>query len=87
MSEVREWLRRNNLEQYADAFEANDFSPIISQRLDRSRRPAITACVPATVPLAVRLIRKQPRISRPVSDWPMRCQFLPIGRAASSIFC
>ncbi len=24
MSEVREWLRRNNLEQYADAFEAND---------------------------------------------------------------
>jgi SAM (Sterile alpha motif) domain-containing protein len=24
MSEVRDWLRRNNLEQYADAFEAND---------------------------------------------------------------
>jgi class 3 adenylate cyclase/tetratricopeptide (TPR) repeat protein len=24
MSEVREWLRRNHLEQYADAFEAND---------------------------------------------------------------
>ena len=24
MSELREWLRRNNFEQYADAFEAND---------------------------------------------------------------
>ena len=24
MSELREWLRRHNLEQYADAFEAND---------------------------------------------------------------
>jgi class 3 adenylate cyclase len=24
MSDLRDWLRRNNLEQYADAFEAND---------------------------------------------------------------
>ena len=24
MSELREWLRRNKFEQYADAFEAND---------------------------------------------------------------
>ena len=24
MSDVRDWLRKNKLEQYADAFEAND---------------------------------------------------------------
>ena len=24
MSDLRDWLRGNNLEQYADAFEAND---------------------------------------------------------------
>jgi SAM (Sterile alpha motif) domain-containing protein len=24
MAELREWLRKNKLEQYADAFEAND---------------------------------------------------------------
>jgi len=24
MSELRDWLRRNKFEQYADAFEAND---------------------------------------------------------------
>jgi hypothetical protein len=36
MSEVREWLRRHNLEQYADAFEANDIGidilPELSER-------------------------------------------------------
>ena len=24
MTDLRDWLRKNNLEQYADAFEAND---------------------------------------------------------------
>ena len=36
MSELREWLRRHNLEQYADAFEANDIGmdilPELSER-------------------------------------------------------
>jgi class 3 adenylate cyclase len=36
MSEVREWLRRHNLEQYADALEANDIGmdilPELSER-------------------------------------------------------
>jgi len=36
MSELREWLRRNNFEQYADAFEANDIGldilPDLSER-------------------------------------------------------
>jgi len=36
MSELREWLRRNNFEQYADAFEANDIGidilPELSER-------------------------------------------------------
>lgn len=34
MSEVRDWLRGNNLEQYADAFEANDIDLDILADLD-----------------------------------------------------
>ena len=34
MSEVRDWLRRNNLEQYADAFEANDIGVDILPELN-----------------------------------------------------
>ncbi len=36
MSDLRDWLRRNNFEQYADAFEANDIDfdilPELSER-------------------------------------------------------
>src|SRR5271165_5160155 len=34
MSDLRDWLRRNNLEQYADAFEANDIDLDILPDLD-----------------------------------------------------
>jgi class 3 adenylate cyclase/tetratricopeptide (TPR) repeat protein len=34
MSDLRDWLRRNNLEQYADAFEANDIDLDILADLD-----------------------------------------------------
>ena len=46
MSELREWLRRHNLEQYADAFEANDIGidilPELSERdLEQLRRSRV----------------------------------------------
>jgi hypothetical protein len=44
MSDLRDWLRGINLEQYADAFETNDID------LDILRLLAITACAPATRP-------------------------------------
>jgi SAM domain (Sterile alpha motif) len=34
MSDLRDWLRTNNLEQYADAFEANDIDLDILPDLD-----------------------------------------------------
>src|SRR5689334_22391364 len=34
MSDLRDWLRANNLEQYADAFEANDVDLDILPDLD-----------------------------------------------------
>ena len=34
MSELRDWLRKNNLEQYTDAFEANDIDLDILADLD-----------------------------------------------------
>ena len=38
MSDLREWLRGNKLEQYADAFEANDIDlDILSELAMRSR--------------------------------------------------
>jgi hypothetical protein len=36
MSDLRDWLRRNNFEQYADAFEANDIDlDILSELSER----------------------------------------------------
>jgi hypothetical protein len=36
MSDLRDWLRSNNLEQYADAFEANDIDlDVLAELTDR----------------------------------------------------
>jgi hypothetical protein len=34
MSDLRDWLRKHNLQQYADAFEANDIGLDILPELD-----------------------------------------------------
>ena len=46
MSELREWLRRHNLEQYADAFEANDIGIDILPELAASARISNSSAFP-----------------------------------------
>jgi len=45
MSDLRDWLRRHQLEQYADAFEANDIDLDILPELTEERRKELVKVV------------------------------------------
>ena len=68
MSDLRDWLRRNNFEQYADAFEANDIDldilPELSER-DLEQLGAVAGQSPAAVEGDRRARRRSGRQPKP----------------------